>query len=89
MKAPSPIDVIRAITRLGGDGYVPLNDLLLDLRMERRVAQRGVRRAINGGFVLERRGPDGRLNVAVASDGWRLLEEPDAHAGGTSARQVN
>ena len=76
MKAPTPHEVISAITRLGGDGYVPLNDLLLEMRIERRVAQRGIRRAVNGGFVLERRGPDGRLNVAVASDGWRLLEFP-------------
>ena len=73
-KAPSEQDVLTAITRLGGDGYVPLNDVLLELRVERRAGQRGVRRAINQGYVLQRRGPDGRLNVAVASDGWSVLD---------------
>ena len=74
MKAPAERTVVDAITRLAGDGYVPLNDVLLELRVERRAAQRGMRRAINQGYVLERRGPDGRLNVAVASDGWSLLD---------------
>lgn len=78
MKAPAPEVVLAAITEIGGDGYVAVNDLFLalrrELRMERRVAQRGLRRAINQGYVLERRGPDGRMRVAVASDGWALLE---------------
>jgi hypothetical protein len=73
-KAPSDREVIATITRLGGDGYVPLNDVLLELRVERRAGQRGVRRAVNQGYVLERRGPDGRLNLAVASDGWGLVD---------------
>jgi hypothetical protein len=73
-KAPSEQEVLTTITRLGGDGYVLVNDVLLELRVERRAGQRGLRRAINQGYVLERRGPDGRLNVAVASDGWSLLE---------------
>jgi len=72
MKSPDEATVVAAIKRLAGDGYAPSNDVLLELRGERRVAQRGLRRAINRGYVLEVRGPDGRLNVAVASDGWQL-----------------
>lgn len=74
MKAPEPREVVLAITRLGGDGYVPHYDLLLELPGDRRTAQRGLRRAANQGLVLERRGPDGRRYVAVASDGWALLD---------------
>lgn len=77
MKAPPAEEVVATVTRIGGDGYVPLNDILLELRvarrMDRRTAQRGIRRAVNQGFLLERRGPDGRLNLAVASEGWRLV----------------
>jgi len=73
MKAPEPREVLTAITRLGGDGYVPVYDLLLELPGDRRTAQRGLRRAANQGLVLERHGPDGRRYAAVASDGWALL----------------
>lgn len=73
MKAPEAREVLAAITRLGGDGYVPVYDLLLTLPGDRRTAQRGLRRASNQGLVLERRGPDGRRYVAVASEGWDLL----------------
>lgn len=74
MKAPEPRDVVLTINRLAGDGYVPIYDLLLELRGDRRTAQRGLRRATNEGLVLERRGPDGRRYAAVASDGWALVE---------------
>jgi hypothetical protein len=74
MRAPEPREVLAAITHLGGDGYVPVYDLLLALPGDRRTAQRGLRRAANHGLVLERRGPDGRRYVAVASDGWALLD---------------
>ena len=74
MKAPEPHAVLAAITRLGGDGYVAEYDLLLDLPGDRRTAGTGLRRAVNQGLVLERRGPDGRRYVAVASDGWALLD---------------
>ena len=74
MKAPEPREVLTAITRLGGDGYVPVYDLLLELPGDRRTAQRGLRRAANQGLVLERLGPDGRRYAAVASDGWDLLD---------------
>ena len=34
---------------------------------------RALRRSVNRGLVIQRRGPDGREHVAVASEGWRLL----------------
>ena len=78
MKAPDEATVVGAIRRLADDGYAPVYDVLLELRGDRRSAQRGLRRAINRGYVLERRGPDGRMNVAVASDGWQLVEPRSA-----------
>jgi hypothetical protein len=74
VKAPEPHQVLTTITRLAGDGYAPLYDLLLELPGDQRTAQRGLRRAASEGLVLERRGPDGRRYVAVASDGWALLQ---------------
>jgi len=35
--------------------------------------RRAVHRCVSHGLVIQRRGPDGRNYVAVASEGWRLL----------------
>jgi hypothetical protein len=74
MKAPDPRVVLDTITHLGGDGYVRVEDLLIELPGDRRTASRGLRRAAGQGLLLERRGPDGRRYVAVASEGWARLE---------------
>jgi hypothetical protein len=67
-------DVLGAIVELAGDGYCPLPDVLPSLpKFEHAVRRRAVHRAVNRGLVIERRGPDGRAYVAVASEGWRLL----------------
>jgi hypothetical protein len=78
VKAPQPLEVVSVLTRLGGDGYIPAEELLLALARDRCAASRGLRRAINRGYLLERRAPNGRLHVAVASDGWRLIEQGSA-----------
>ena len=41
---------------------------------------RVLRRAISGGYLLERRGPDRRAYVAVAREGWRLIEDSESSA---------
>jgi hypothetical protein len=67
-------DVLAAIVEVAGDGYCLAADLLPSLpRRTHRDRQRALRRSINRGLVLERRGPDGRLHVALASEGWREL----------------
>jgi hypothetical protein len=84
VKPISDEDVLRAIVELAGDGYCLLPDLLPSLpkppagrgsgtRSAHSDRRRAVERAINRGLVIERRGPDGRAYVAVASEGWRLL----------------
>jgi hypothetical protein len=66
--------VLDAIVELAGDGYCLVPELFRKLpkrtHADRRRALNG---SINRGLVLERRGPDGRMHVAVASEGWRQL----------------
>jgi hypothetical protein len=83
---PPPIrEVLGRVTELAGDGYVPGEQVIQSWRLPRREAVRALRRAIGGGYLLERRGPDRRTYVALASEGWALLEagegaaEPRAH----------
>jgi hypothetical protein len=67
-------DVLNSIAELAGDGYCLVPELLLTLpRRGHRDRHGAVRRSINRGLVLERRGPDGRMHVAIASEGWRQL----------------
>ncbi len=67
-------DVLGSIVELAGDGYCVVPELLLSLPKRTHAdRRRAVSRAVNRGLVLERRGPDGRVWVAVASEGWRRL----------------
>jgi hypothetical protein len=67
-------DVIEAIVELTGDGFCLVAELLPLLpRRTHADRRRALHRSINQGLVIERRGPDGRTYVAVASEGWRRL----------------
>lgn len=67
-------DVLDAIVELAGDGYCLVPELVLTLpKRSHADRQRALKRSINRGLVLERRGPDGRMHVAIASEGWRQL----------------
>jgi hypothetical protein len=67
-------EVLAAIVELAGDGYCLVPELLRVLPSRTHSdRQRAVNRAVKNGFVLERRGPDGRKHVALASEGWRQL----------------
>jgi hypothetical protein len=76
LRPPSDSEVLDAIRTLAGDGYCPAYSLHLEpfRHLDRRVLGRALRRAANRGLILERRGPDGRRYVAVAAEGWRLIE---------------
>jgi hypothetical protein len=59
---------------LAGDGYCLVADVLPSLpRRSHADRRRAVHRSINRGLLIQRRGPDGRAYVAVASEGWRQL----------------
>jgi hypothetical protein len=68
--------VLAAVVSLAGDGYCLQADLLSSLpKFGHADRRRAVHRSINRGLVIERRGPDGRVYVAVASEGWRQLRD--------------
>jgi hypothetical protein len=68
-------DVLNAIVELVGDGYCLAADVLplFPGRFSHADRRRALHRSVNRGLVIERRGPDGREYVAVASEGWRVL----------------
>jgi hypothetical protein len=78
-------DVLNSIAELGGDGYCLAAELggdgyclaaeLLPLlpKLSHADRRRALHRAVSSGLVIERRGPDGRTHVAIASEGWRQL----------------
>jgi hypothetical protein len=68
-------DVLAAIVELCGDGYCLVADVLplFPSRFSHADRRRAVHHSVNRGLVLQRRGPDGREHVAIASEGWRRL----------------
>jgi hypothetical protein len=67
-------DVLSAIVERAGDGYCLLADVLPSLpKLSHADRRRAVHRAVSRGLVIERRGPEGRAYIAVASEGWRQL----------------
>ena len=64
--------VLDAIVERAGDGFCLAADVLPDLpRRTHADRRRALHRCVRGGLVIERRGPDGRAYVALASEGWR------------------
>jgi hypothetical protein len=67
-------DVLSSIVELAGDGFCLVSELLPSLpKRSHADRRRAVHRTVNGGLVIQRRGPDGRVHVAIASEGWRQL----------------
>jgi hypothetical protein len=74
MKRITDEDVLAAIVDQAGDGFCLIADVLPSLPKSGHAdRRRALKRSVNRGLVLERRGPDGRMHVAVASEGWRQL----------------
>lgn len=67
-------DVLEAIREAAGDGFCRAADLIPSLpKRSHADRRRAVHRAVSRGLVIQRRGPDGRAYVTVASEGWRQL----------------
>jgi hypothetical protein len=67
-------EVLEAIVELAGDGYCLVAELIPSLpKRTHGDRRRALHRSVNRGLVIERRGPDGRIYVAIASEGWRRL----------------
>ncbi|HSD23663.1 MAG TPA: hypothetical protein VLB79_04980 [Solirubrobacterales bacterium] len=68
--------VLHAIVEKAGDGFCPAADVLPALPKRTHAdRRRALHRCVGRGLVIERRGPDGRAYVALASEGWRQLRE--------------
>jgi hypothetical protein len=66
--------VLAAIVDQVGDGFCLVADVLPSLpKLSHADRRRALHRAVARGLVIERRGPDGRAHVAIASEGWRQL----------------
>ena len=78
-KWPTDLEILDGIERLAGDGYCPAYDLHIAAfrDRDRGAVRSGLRRAVSHGLVLERRGPDGRRYVGIASEGWRIKQGAD------------
>lgn len=64
--------VLDAIVEKAGDGYCLAADVLPVLPKRTHAdRRRALHRCVSRGLVIERRGPDGRAYVALASEGWR------------------
>jgi hypothetical protein len=69
-------DVLRAIVEIAGDGYCLAADVLPALPKRTHAdRRRALHRCAARGLLIERRGPDGRAYVALASEGWRQRRE--------------
>ncbi|MGA8217905.1 MAG: hypothetical protein WB771_05025 [Solirubrobacterales bacterium] len=67
-------DVLAAVLERAGDGYCLIAEVLPSLpKLSHADRRRALHRAVNRGLLIQRRGPDGRTWVAVASEGWRQL----------------
>jgi hypothetical protein len=67
-------DVLSAVVEHAGDGFCLIADVLPSLpKLGHADRRRALHRSVNRGLLIERRGPDGRTWVAVASEGWRQL----------------
>lgn len=69
-----PEQLVSAIAEAVDDGFYRASDLkscFPKLGHRDLVRLRG--RAVRGGLLLERRGPDGQIYLALTAEGWRAL----------------
>jgi hypothetical protein len=67
-------DLLAAVAAAVDDGFLPASSLpsrFPKLGHRDLIRLRG--RAVRSGLLLERRGPDGQVYLALTSEGWRAL----------------
>jgi hypothetical protein len=69
-----PEELLAAIAEAVGDGFCPASSLVPRFpKLSHRDLVRLRGRAARRGLLLERRGPDGQVYLALTSEGWRAL----------------
>jgi hypothetical protein len=69
-----PVELLAAVADSVDDGFCPAAELDSRFpRLSHRDRARLRKRAVSHGLLLERRGPDGRVYVALTSEGWQAL----------------
>jgi hypothetical protein len=69
--SPTPEEILAAIVAEADDGFCARSALALRFRrVGARDLRKAIARAVRAGYVLERRGPDQRLYLALSSEGW-------------------
>jgi hypothetical protein len=84
-KKTEPEELLAAIAEAVDDGFFPFSALgsrLPKLSHRDLVRLRG--QALRRGLLLERRGPDGRVYLALTSEGWRALRSSRTFSPSTS-----
>jgi hypothetical protein len=67
-------DILEAVVDLADDGFCLRRELVPRFRgLGERELRRSIARAVRQGLLLERRGPDGRLYLALTGEGWESL----------------
>jgi hypothetical protein len=69
-----PEELLAAIAAAVDDGFCPVSSLAPRFpKLSHRDLVRLRNRALRHGLLLERRGPDGQVYLALTSEGWRAL----------------
>lgn len=73
-KNPEPEELLAAIAAEVDDGFCPASSLAPYFpKLSHRELVRLRKRVIRHGLLLERRDPNGRVYLALTSEGWRAL----------------
>jgi hypothetical protein len=79
---PEPEQLLAAIAAEVDDGFCPASALQGHFRgLGHRDLVQLRKRAARRGWILERRTTDGRLYLALTTEGWRALRSPGAISG--------
>jgi hypothetical protein len=69
-----PEELLAAIAQAVDDGFCPASSLVSQFpKLSHREFVRLRGQALQRGLLLERRGPDGQVYLALTSEGWRAL----------------
>jgi hypothetical protein len=67
-------EILKAVVDLADDGFCLRRELVPRFRGHgERELRKSIARTVRQGMLLERRGPDGRLYLALTGEGWESL----------------